>query len=162
MTCGLTSSGRADWIPAMAVCRRWVASSMSVPYVNSMVVSETPVDAVERTDAIPSIEAIASSITSVTCSSTTSGDEPWYCALTIPVGSCRDGISSCFNPVILSTPNTRYRHRHQRHDGSVREGKPGEMEHEDSTVRTRIGQTARRRRRGLGRTNGVKPTEVTE
>src|SRR5918998_3783012 len=105
-TCGSTSSGSCDWTRVTAVWSRCVAASMSVPYSNSIVLIDMPVDADELTASIPSTAATACSSGSVTRCSTTSGDEPGYEATTAPAGNSSEGMSSCLSDPRLSVPNT--------------------------------------------------------
>ncbi len=70
------------------------------------VVVDTDVADVEVTDSTSSTDDSACSIGSVSCCSTSSGDEPGSTATTTAVGICRDGMSSCLREPRLNQPNT--------------------------------------------------------
>ncbi|MCY1224578.1 hypothetical protein D9M72_367410 [compost metagenome] len=106
MACGWTSSGRARLALEMARSIWFRARSRFEPYVNTMVICETPVREVDDVDSSPSTPFSAVSRGPLTCLSTTSGEAPGMAEMTVICGNSMEGMSSCLSEDMVITPNT--------------------------------------------------------
>ncbi len=106
MTCSSLPDGNDGRSASAALRMARRVSSSSSPNLHSAMICASPLEVVEVTLVTPGTASSACSTGSVTVLAISSGARPCDCAMTNAMGTCIEGISSCFSDPIETTPIT--------------------------------------------------------